>query len=152
MTDFSNQLAEFLRTAGSTSGPKPRAFPLFCIIWAYLTGPRQPRRAPSCPVVPVGPRRTPSDPSSISKYILNEVEFPVRPVRPRQTPSGPSDPSDPVGLHRIPSDVCRPPCRNLETYTTHTHRKCLNAYTQFTMCSLQLEAKTASWCEKSVKY
>ena len=141
MTDFSNQLAEFLRTAGSTSGPKPRAFPLFCIIWAYLTGPRQPRRAPSCPVVPrrapscpsdpVGPRRTPSDPSSISKYILNEVEFPVRPVRPRQTPSGPSDPSDPVGLHRIPSDVCRPPCRNLETYTTHTHRKCLNAYTQF---------------------
>ena len=69
MTDFLQQLAVFLRVAGTRNGPKTRTPPLFCITWKYLTGPVVARRGPSWPVVtrrtpsdPVGPRRTPSDP------------------------------------------------------------------------------------------
>ena len=50
---------------------------------------------------------------------------PSDPVRPRQIPSD----GTPIGSRRIV--LCRPPCRNLETYTTHTHRKCLNAHMKF---------------------
>ena len=58
MTDFLQQLAVFLRVAGTRNGPKTRTPPLFCITWKYLTGPVVARRGPSWPVVT---RRGPSD-------------------------------------------------------------------------------------------